>query len=126
MAIDCWCDYDSDPPDFYRVKIQRAKKTHKCYECSGTIIPGEQYEYVSGMWYGYMDIFKTCERCFDLRTWVKNNVPCFCWAHGNLSEDMQLAINDAISRAREETRGLKFAFLRKIVQRDRLNKERRQ
>ena len=123
MTIDCFCDYDA--PEFYRKEIRIARKAHRCYECGGAILPGEKFECVAGMWEGDFSTFKTCGRCCDIRQWVKNNVPCFCWAHGNLNEDASEAIADAHDRARDETIGLRFGFLRRIVSRDKLNGERR-
>lgn len=123
MSYDCVCDYD--PPEFYEATIRTARKPHKCEECAGLILPGDRYEYVAGKWCGFLDTFKTCERCVDIRTWTKNNVPCLCWAHGNLTEDCREATQGAAWRAPDETRGLQFGLLRRIVLRDRFNKERR-
>lgn len=88
-------------------------------------LPGEQYEYVVGKWSGDFSSFKTCERCHDIRKWVENNVPCACWAYGNLDEDAKETINDAYCRAPKETVGLRFGLLRRLVARDRFNKSRR-
>lgn len=88
-------------------------------------MPGESYERVTGVWDGTFDMFKTCERCCEIRQWVKNNVPCFCWAHGNLNEDARETVYEAALRAPEETRGLRFGLERRFVQRDRVNAERR-
>jgi hypothetical protein len=123
MSYDCWCDYD--PPTFCTVTTPRARKRHKCDECSGYVEVGEQYEYTAGLWEGYFQIFKICERCYDLRTWVKNNVPCLCWAYGNITDDCRDAIDAVTECASAETRGLRFGFLRRIVARDKLNRERR-
>lgn len=123
MSYDCSCDYD--PPEFYRMAIRRARKPHKCEECNGPILPGDAYEYASGKWEGYFSTFFTCEACRDLRVWVKNNVPCLCWAHGNGDEDMKEAIDEAYWRAPDEVVGLKFGFLRRKILRDRRNAARR-
>lgn len=112
MSYDCSCDYD--PANIYRASTPKARKEHRCEECGGPIKPGEKYEYVFGVWDGsWVSIFKTCERCFDLRQWVKNNVPCFCWAHGSMLDDAREAVNEAAWRAKEETAGLRFGFLRR-------------
>ena len=124
MSYDCSCDYN--PATFYSASIQKARKQHKCHECSGIILPGEQYEYVAGLWDGNFDYFKTCSRCVDLRTWVKNNIPCVCWAHGNLREDLREATQEASWRAPEETRGIQFGFLRRMVAIDKFNKKRKE
>ena len=34
------CDCDCGQPAVYRPNIQRARKAHTCYECSGPIAPG--------------------------------------------------------------------------------------
>lgn len=121
MDYDCSCDYD--PPEFYHKEIRRARKPHKCEECSGTISPGEQYEHARGKWDGYVDSFKTCERCYDLRVWVKNNVPCLCIVHGNQDEENQNAVEAATWRAKQETVGLRFGYLRRKVMRDKFNSQ---
>lgn len=120
MSYDCFCDYDR--PSFYRSSINRARKAHKCYECGSDIFPGEQYEYVSGRW-EYFDTFKTCADCVDIRTWTKNNVPCLCWAHGNLLEDCREAVNEAADRAPQETVGLRFGLLRRLLLKERKSKQ---
>ncbi len=124
MSLDCYCDYDT--PEFYRKAIRTARKPHKCEECAGLILPKEQYEYVSGMYDGHIFIAKTCSRCVDLRTWVKNNLPCVCWAHGNLHDDLSENVREATYRASEETAGLRFGFLRRMVAIDKFNAARKE
>ena len=123
MSLDCYCDFD--PATFYNRSLPKARKRHACEECSGAILPGEQYESVTGLWEGYISTFKTCQRCVDLRTWVKNNVPCLCWAHGNTIEDCREAVEEAHYRAPAETVGLRFGFLRRKVLIDKFNAARR-
>lgn len=123
MSYDCYCDYD--PPEFCTISRPKARKQHKCYECGGAILPGEQYEYTVGKWEGDLDTFKICERCRDIRQWVKNNVPCLCWAYGSIIDDCREAVIEAQCRAPEETKGLWFGFLRRVVTRDKFNKQRR-
>jgi hypothetical protein len=123
MAYDCACDYD--PAEFYFSEVRTARKSHVCEECAAPIMPGDKYEYVFGKWEGYVSIFKTCERCRDIRQWVKNNVPCLCWAHGTTIEDCKNAVDDAAHRAPTETAGLRFGLLRRIAMRDKFNQQRR-
>lgn len=120
--MDCFCDYDA--PAFYNKTMPKARKVHKCYECCGTILPGEVYESVTGKW-DYVDTFKTCSRCVDLRTWVRNNVPCVCWAHGNMHDDLRETVQEAAWRAGAEVAGLRFGFLRRMVAIDKFNDTRR-
>lgn len=111
MSLDCFCDYD--PADVYSSRIQMARKDYHCAECGSGIKAGERYEYVFGVWDGINSTFRTCERCYDLRMWVKNNVPCFCWAHGSMLNDARDAVEAAADRAPQETVGLRFGFLRR-------------
>lgn len=119
MSYDCVCDYDA--PEFYSKSWPKARKQHKCEECSGPIVPGECYELVAGRWNGSFDTFKTCQRCVDLRQWVINNIPCTCWAHGNLHEDLKESVQEAAWRAEDEVRGVRFGFLRRMVAIDKRN-----
>jgi len=114
MTYTCSCDYGDVETQFYRATIRTASKTHKCEECGGQIKPSERYEYVSAMWDGDLATIKTCERCYDLRTWVKNNVPCLCIMHGNQFEENENAIAMAYERARDEVVGLRFGYARRV------------
>ncbi len=104
----CYCDYDM--PAFSCREIRTARKPHQCEECGIRIMPGQRYEYISGKWADYISSVKVCEACHDLRMWVSNNVPCFCWAFGHMHEDAQEAIAEAQYRAPAETVGLWFGF----------------
>jgi hypothetical protein len=117
--VSCYCDYD--PPSFYEAAIHKARKQYKCSECAGYVWPGEPYERAAGLWEGTFWHWKTCERCYDIRMWVQNNVPCFCFAHGGLDETAEEAIEEAYSRARNEVVGLRFGYLRRKVKRLRFN-----
>lgn len=105
---DCYCDYDM--PSVYRARTVKARKLYRCEECSGPIVPGEAHEYAFGVYDGDAFTFRTCERCTDLRQFVKNSVPCFCWAHGNTLQDALEAIEAAYDRARKEVRGLFMGY----------------
>ena len=82
----CYCDYD--PPEFYHQERRKARTTHRCEECRKAILPGEQYEHVRGKWIGNVNSFDTCCRCLALRDFVVAHVPCSCWAHGNMIDDV--------------------------------------
>ena len=123
MSYDCSCDYDA--PQFYWRRQRSARKPRRCEECAGHILPGDRYEYVSGKWDGHIGSFTTCQHCHDIRQWVQNNVPCFCWAHGNLDEDAKGAVDDACYRAPLETAGLRFGLARRLVRRRQFNQTRR-
>ena len=117
--IDCFCDYDY--PDVYRASIVAARKQYHCEECGALIPKGAKHEYHFGKVTGQVYTGRTCAACVDLRNWTQNNVPCVCWSHGNMLDDCQIAIEEAIVRAPEETRGLWIGWLRRrygdVVQR---------
>jgi hypothetical protein len=121
--MDCYCDYD--PPEFYNVETRRARKQYCCVECNGPIVPNENYERVTGKWDGYISTFTTCERCHNLRVWAQNNLPCLCVMHGNMDDEIRIAVDDAVFRAPEETIGLRFGLLRRIHSRDLHNRQRK-
>ncbi len=110
--MSCFCDYDL--PIFYRKSTYVAASVHRCEECGKAIQSGDAYEYVAAKWEDGLDVLKTCPMCLDLRQWVHNNVPCFCWAHGNMLDDARECIEDAWFRAPEETVGLRFGFARRL------------
>lgn len=122
---DCYCDYGDVTTEFYVARIRKARKERRCYECNGVILPGDKYEYVSAKWDGEIDTVSTCEHCRDLRVWTKNNVHCLCVMHGNQDEENDAAIENAITRAPDETRGLKFGYLRRKVARRKFYEQRR-
>ena len=114
----CYCDYDA--PRWYRSKIVKARKVHKCYECQCRIKPGERYERAVGM-HDSVYSCATCERCLALREYVKAHVPCFCWAHGSIHED---AIETA-QHYSHEAPGLLFGAYRRKIFADRAASESR-
>jgi len=68
--MDCACQIDIDIDgscDFMSQKIVKARKQHKCCECYRDIYPDEKYEYVSGVWEGNFDVYKTCIDCTSIR-----------------------------------------------------------
>lgn len=111
--INCSCDYDM--PSVWRSSTPRTRKIRQCEECGCKILPGEKYEYVFGVWEGHASSFSTCVDCVGIRVWVKTNIPCFCWGHGNLIEDCRNVIEEAYFQARDEVKGLAFGFGRLLV-----------
>ena len=80
-SIDSAEDYDNS---FYHSKTVKARKYHLCVECQGEIMPGENYEYVSGL-SGDGDFFtqKTCSLCAEIRNCF------FCsWEFGRMWEQL--------------------------------------
>lgn len=70
INAECDCSVDTcdgDPCEFASVKKVTARKEHQCCECDRTILKGETYEYVSGVWSGKFSTYKTCLRCIEVR-----------------------------------------------------------
>lgn len=122
--IDCSCDYD--PPEVYSSRMVRGRKEYRCYECDARIAVGEQHEYAFGVSYGYTYQPRTCANCVSIRQFVQINIPCFCWAHGNLMDDARNVIRAAYDKAPDEVRGVAFGFGRLLVKTRQARKARRQ
>ncbi len=105
----CTCDYDY-VASVYRKSEHTARKQHKCSECGAPILPGERYEYVFAIWDGDPTHVRTCCRCTALRDFVVAHIPCSCWAHGNLLEDMQTEVE----HYSHEAPGLLMGYLRRL------------
>jgi len=112
MSYDCYCDYD--PAAIYKARVHTSRKDRRCEECGRGIAKGTRYERVDGLYEGYWFTFFTCEPCMDLRQWVKNSVPCFCWEHGNMIDAAKEAVSEAHWRASDEVVGLRMGFLRRL------------
>lgn len=63
----------------------KARKPHKCYECSRTIEPGERYQRFVGKWEGEIQRYDTCASCEEIRTVFSCGEG---WTWGQLWEDM--------------------------------------
>lgn len=67
MNDTCICVDGGEAPSFYDEKIVKARKQHKCCECHKTIKKDEKYHFVSGMWEGGFDTYRTCLPCHGIR-----------------------------------------------------------
>lgn len=63
----CSCA-DAESPSVMNTTYRRARKEHRCRECRKMISIGARYEYISGVWSGHGESFKTCLRCVRLRS----------------------------------------------------------
>jgi hypothetical protein len=113
VTLDCSCDYD--PPQVYSSRMVRARKEYRCYECRAKIAVGEQHEYAFGVSDGWTYQPRTCTHCVGIRKFVATNIPCFCWAHGNLIDDCRNIIQASYEQAADEVAGLAFGFGRLLV-----------
>ncbi len=58
---------DCERPDVCNVVTRKARKAHKCCECGGDIPVGSAYQYISIVFDGTADSFKTCDSCAKVR-----------------------------------------------------------
>lgn len=58
---------DLEMPSAIKQINRRARKEHKCCECRSVIKKGETYEYISGIWEGKPNSYKTCKSCVEIR-----------------------------------------------------------
>lgn len=79
--------------------VRRARKAHRCEECRGSIVPGELYTYVSGVWDGCPDSWRMCSACTDvMHAWYRfaraeQNTP-EDWSRGEMWESIQFWIDE--------------------------------
>jgi hypothetical protein len=105
----CYCDYDQ--PEFWSCRTSKARKTHRCCECRSDIRIGECYETTAGKWEGDFSVYKTCQRCAELRQWAIISVPCFCWYYGDLHEN----VRDMVSEVHHDVPGLIYEWGRRMI-----------
>ncbi len=56
------------------LNIRKARKSHICYECDGTIQRDERYFYYSGIWESKPASFKVCVDCDALRDHMEQDL----------------------------------------------------
>lgn len=122
MKEACYCDGES--PRVYHRKTRTAAKDWRCEECGARIFRGDRYEEVRALYYGddRWSIFRTCGACVDVRQFVIDSVPCFCWYHGHLLEDVM----DTVNEYSHEAPGLWFGAVRRIKRAEKIAQRRSQ
>jgi hypothetical protein len=73
------CD-DVPYPEFYREKVQMARKQYHCCECHKPINIGDKYTYIAGKWDGDFNSFRQCLSCnklMELASLFLNQRICF-------------------------------------------------
>lgn len=107
---ECYCE--GEPPEFCEVSnVKAARAEHVCEECRRRILRGEPYEYTRGKWEGYFSVFHVCADCVALRQWAVASVPCFCWAFGNLHEE----VREMVREVAPDVPGFFFEYGRQMV-----------
>lgn len=84
----CWCDIVK--PTLYNRGNVNGRKEHMCCECLRMIEKGERHEYVSGLWEGDFDAFRTCAGCVLLRESLDSD----CFIHGRLMDEVSESDED--------------------------------
>lgn len=123
MQFECSCDFDFYYQVYNQVK-RKARKEHCCYECNMKILRGEVYEYTTGIYEGSVDVYHTCAMCTELKEWVKIQIPCFCYCHGQIHEMATETVKEAQAYVGSELAGVYFSLLRKLVKIKREKKRR--
>lgn len=109
MSFDCYCDYET--PKVYASSVHASRVARKCDECGRGINPGDKYERAASLYDDSWSVFQTCARCVSFRDYVTAHVPCLCWAHGNMIEDVIAAIDEYA----HEAPGLRFGAARRFL-----------
>lgn len=111
--MNCSCDYEG--PTVYVCNRRVARSHHQCDECGAGIVPGSRYERAFGVWDGRAEAFKTCTPCLALRDYVAAHIPCTCWGHGDMIDD----IMEEAANWSPEAPGLLFGAWRRRIAIDR-------
>lgn len=70
----CMIDHgDMDPRGFSHTRMVRARRPHRCCECSRTIMPGEVYERTKALYEGRFDTYHACAHCVPAKAWLSDN-----------------------------------------------------
>lgn len=69
--MSCSCDYEA--PAFAHEKMVKARKFHRCGDCTRSILPGEVYQRINGKWDGILCRVQICADCRLIRDMID------CW-----------------------------------------------
>jgi hypothetical protein len=105
------CSCDGEEAIAQWVRIRTARHHHYCCECDGSINETEKYEHTTLLGDCFSH-YKTCLDCVNLREYVQERIPCFCFRYGDMIED---AIEQIKSRLSFKTPGLMFGAYRLIA-----------
>ena len=65
----CSCSYDDyESPEFFSLRMVKARKQHQCCECGEPTQPGDTYEHITGKWCGEIGRYRTCLTCSRIRS----------------------------------------------------------
>jgi hypothetical protein len=66
-------------PEFYREKVQIARKQYRCCECHKPINAGNKYTYIAGKWEREFNSYRQCLSCNQLSKKVVSIGAYFCF-----------------------------------------------
>lgn len=89
----CRVDYCDEMTVVRADEVRKARKPHRCSECSRTIDPGERYRYESLIWDGKYHVQKTCSGCEIGREWLRQE--CGGWIYGEVHEELREHLDEA-------------------------------
>lgn len=82
------CMYDDGEGYTVSQRAERkARKPHRCDECGRTILPGERYEALTGLYEGSWCYTKVCLHCLAARRWLSK--VCGGWMDEAVEMDLQ-------------------------------------
>lgn len=91
---------DGDLPQCYTAAIRKARKPHRCCECSAGIVSGQKYFHFKGIWSGDAQEYRMCLECLDLRDYVSRESGCFSVFHEVLNDAEYYGIIDQSQNVR--------------------------
>lgn len=71
----------------------RARKPHRCDECSRNIAAGETYYYAFGVFGGHGEGYHICAHCCVAVAWLQRN--CGGFLHGGVQDDIEEHFREA-------------------------------
>jgi hypothetical protein len=77
---------DAEPWEFFHDSHPRARKEHRCDECSRVIQSGERYRYATGKCDGSFCVMRQCLHCVEVGRWLM--VACSGYLFNAVQEDL--------------------------------------
>ena len=84
--------FDAEPVTRISDTRPRARKPHRCSECSRVIEPGETYHRHSFVFDGKISTSRCCAHCQVARSWLQNE--CGGWVYGDVINDIAYHVSD--------------------------------
>ena len=88
----CMVDYSDGCSIVLHDRNQKARKEHKCSECSRVIQVGETYNVQRAVFDGCADSYKTCAHCQVVQSWLQKE--CGGYMYHGVHEDIDQHRNE--------------------------------